>query len=176
MVSIRKAPGFQRARIQKILVVGVFNTAPNRQAFENAIAGRLKARKIAAAASWQALPPGVAVDKAGIASFAKAQGYDTVLVTRLTDVHMLQPVDKPIRAQKPSEIPYDDTRLSDELPAIVASPEYGLDYQVAVVISNLYDVATEKPVWTGTSRTLVTGDAAQFSRPYAKILVNKLFE
>ena len=162
--SVQRAPDFNAGQIHRVLVVCVTRTAGLRNLVESEFVRQWKKRGVDATPSAKVLSDGVTLDKAGIASFAKAQGFNTVLVTRLVKRESIE-------AQTP-----ENANLTQEVKAVVASPEYGMDYEVALVSSNLYDVATEKRVWSGITQTLVTGGAPSRIRAYVKLILKNLYE
>ena len=69
----------------------------------------------------------------------------------------------------------DNPALTPYVHAVVASPGEPIDFAVAVVSTKLFDVATEKPVWSAMSQTLVTGDAIRRARPFVKDILNHIY-
>jgi hypothetical protein len=161
--SVQRAPGYKFDSIHRVLVVCVTSTPGLRGLLESDFVLEWKKRGVDAVASDPILPAGVALDKADIESFAKAQKFDAVLVTRLLKREQIEP-----------ETP-DDSNLTQDVKAIVASPEYGTDFEVAVVRSNLYDVATEKRVWSGISQTLLTEDVTKRVSRYVKLILKNIY-
>src|ERR1700684_2656704 len=89
--SIQRAPGFDAAGIRKVLVVGALKRPDIRKAFEDDYVRRFKARRVDAVASMGILPSGTPLSRAGVVGLADAQGFDTILVTRLMDQEQLKP-------------------------------------------------------------------------------------
>jgi len=128
--TVKSAPEFQPGSVTRVLVVSVARTPEVRGVVEQEFARQWRERGVEADASSRVMPAGVPLDKAGIGPFAKAQGYSHVLVNRLMS-----------RNEVEAETPESKTNLSAETKTIVASPQYDIDYQVAVVRTNLYDTA-----------------------------------
>ncbi len=63
--------------------------------------------------------------------------------------------------------------MTTDVQAIVASPEYSINYDVAVVSVTLYSTATEKRIWSGQSQTVVTGEVLKHARPFVKVDLQK---
>jgi len=162
--SVERSPDLHTATIHKVLVVCVTSTPGLRSIVEGEYVWEWKKRGVDAFASAEMLPAGVLLDKAGIAPFAKEQHFDAVMVTRLLKREQLT-------AQTPEH-----ANLTQDVQEIGASPEYGMNYEVAVVSSNLYDTATEKRVWSGVSQTIVTGDTADRIRAYVKLILKNLYD
>jgi hypothetical protein len=162
--SVQRAPDFNARQVRRVLVVCATKTPGLRSLLESEFVRQWKSRGVDASASAQVLPSGVTLDKMGIAAAAKAQGFDAVLVTRLIQREQIE-------AQTP-----ENARLTQDVNALVASPEYGMDYEVARVSANLYDAFTEKRVWSGITQTLVTGGAPRRVRSYVKLILKTLYE
>ena len=175
MQSVERAPDFQSERIRKVLVVSLSSTPEIRQMVEDEFVHQWKDRGVQAEASYVVLPTGTTLDKAGVAPVAKARGYDSVLVNRLMS---RQAIDREVRVHKIGESgpPEDSQNMSGYLNAVVASPQYPIDYSVAVLSSNLYDVATEKKIWSGVSQTLVAGDIPDRIGPFTKVILKTLYQ
>ncbi len=175
MQTIERTPDFQSSRIHKVLVVCVIQTPGSRNRFENEFVRQWRARGVEAVASSDVLPVGVTLDKAGIAPFAKTQGFDSVLVTRPLKRGRIQPefVHPKSEITPPASA---DSNLTKDVQAVVASPEYGTDFEVVVVGSNLYEVATEKRLWSGITDTLLTGDVPKRARTFAKVILKNIYQ
>ncbi len=174
MQTVQRTPDFQPSRIHKVLVVCIIQTPGSRNRFESEFARQWKARGVEAVASSEVLPIGVTLDKAGIALFAKAQGFDSVLVTRPLKRGEIEPE----FAHPKSEITPPasaDSNLTKDVQAVVASPEYGTPFEVVVVGTNLYDVVTEKRLWSGVTNTLVTGDVPKRARTFVKVILKNIY-
>ena len=174
MESVQRAPGFQTSQIRKVLVVGIAQTPGLRELFEDEFVRQWKKRGITAVASSKILPADVTLDKAGVEPIAKAQGFDSVLVTRVLKRQAIKAEVANAPSQYPAGAPpEDEPNLTHYIQAIVASPEYGkesgIEYEVAVLSTNLYNVATEQRIWAGVTQTLVTGDIPKLVGPFIKL-------
>jgi hypothetical protein len=66
--------------------------------------------------------------------------------------------------------------MSEYFQAVVASPQYDIPYEVAVLATNVYDVATEKKLWSGVSQTLLAGDVPKRVGPFVKVILKNLYQ
>ena len=181
MESVQRAPGFQSARIRKVLVVGIAQTPGLRGLFEDEFVRQWKVRGVDAVASSKILPADVTLDKVGVEPLAKAQGFDSVLVTRVLKRQAIAPQVVNPPGQYPAGAPTpEEPNLTDYMHAVVASPEYGsesgINYEVAVLSTNLYDVTTEQRIWAGTTQTLVTGDIPKLVGPFIKVILKNIYQ
>ena len=86
-----------------------------------------RTRGVDAEASVEVLPAGVALDKAGVAPITQALGFDSVLVTRLIKREAINPqIPGRLLKQPPRRRMNPD--LTQYVRAVVASPEYDIDY------------------------------------------------
>jgi len=175
MESIHRAPGFEARRIHKILVVGALKQPGVRKAFEDECVRWLKARHVDAVASLAVLPSATPLSKVGVAGFAKAQGFDTVLVTRLMSRDDIEtPIAHP--PGSPEMMIEDDSNLDPTLEAIEASPEYDEHYRIAILRTNVYDVANGQKLWSSTTQTLVTSHFLKDVDSFCEVILRKLYE
>jgi hypothetical protein len=174
MQSIQREPEFSADKIHKVLIISIARTPEVRQLVEEEFVKQWKDRGVDAVSSFKVLSVGVPLDKAGIAPFARAQGFDSVLVNRLMS---RKEIDKTVPAPAAKgTVPAETANMTDYFQAVVASPEYPIDYEVAVLTTNVYDVATEKKVWSGVSQTLITGDVPQKIGPFTKTILKNLYK
>jgi hypothetical protein len=174
MQSVERAPDFDSPRIRKALVVSLASTPEIRNLVEDEFVRQWKERGVNAVASYAVLPPNVTLDKAGVAPFAKAHGFDAVLVNRLVK---REAIDRSVHVHQIGESAIEEPpRMTNYFEAVVASPEYPIPYEVAVLTTNVYDVATEKKIWSGISQTLVTGDVPKRIRPFVETILNNLYK
>jgi hypothetical protein len=174
--KVQHTPEFRPARIHKVLVVAITKTPPVRSRWENEFVLQWRKLGVDAIASSEVLPAGVALDKAELALIANARGFDSVLVMRLLKREKITPEIAHPRNERVPPLAADSPNLTQYVQAVVASPEYPIDFEVAVVSTNLYDAATEKLVWSSISQTLITGDAPRHARPFVKIILKNIYQ
>ena len=172
--SVQKSPDFNSAHIRKVLIVAVTSTPGLRKQVEWEFVKQWKERGVDVVASESVLPLTVTLDKAGIGAFAKTQGFDSVLVTRLVKREKIEP--QIVRTKgETAPPPADDSNLTQYMGAVVASPEYGMDFEVAIVSANLYDVPTEMRLWSGTTQTLLTDDVPKRVRAFTQVILKTIY-
>jgi len=173
--SIHRAPRFQSADIRRVLVIGVVKDQSLRKAFEGEFVREWSAHGVKAVSSLESLPSSVPLSKAGIEPLARADGYDTVLVTRILNK-------KKIDAGEPAT-PYvthgsdgDIQNANTALQVLLAPPVYVRDYDLATIETNLYNVVSEQRVWSGTTETAVMGKIPKLIPPFVKLILKRLYE
>jgi hypothetical protein len=149
-------PQMPKDSVKKIFVIGVADNISLRKSFEDTCVDQLKALKYQAVAGYTLVGDLNQVDKDKVAAELKQDGFTHVLVTRIVhreDVEEYHP---------PSYVsvgyggypgyyggwyPYMSVGYST-----MASPGYTTVKTVLSVESNLYDVNTEKMMFTGLSQ------------------------
>jgi len=173
--TVTRAPDFQAARIRKVLVVSLTSTPGARDLLENEFVRQWKERGVVAEASSHVLPIEIPLDKAGLAAYAKTNGFDSVLVSRLLKREKIEPAIVETKSERRQDTQENST-LTQDVQAIVASPEYPIDYEVAIVSVNLYDMATEKRMWSCRTQTVVTAGVPKVIRPFIKVILKSLYQ
>ena len=171
--SVSQSPDFDATRLHKTLVVSIASTTEIRELVEREFVRQLYGRGVNAVASVAVLPPASTLDKAGIAPFAKSGGFDSVLVTRLVKREAVEAQTPDNKVTSSTTTP---SGLSVDLNAIVASPEYGMSFDVAVLKTNLYDAASEKLMWSAVSQTLISKDVPKLVKPFTQTILTRLFQ
>jgi len=167
-------PGFKSENIHKVMIISLSKRTDVRLAVEDEFVRQWKKRGVQAVASHDALPFGTPLEKTHVAPVAKQQGFDSVLVSRLLGV---QKIDPNIRNQEfDVESSSAAGKLDDYFDAVVASPQYAQNYQLAAVTANLYQVSTEKKVWSATTQTLVEQDLPKQIGEYVSVVLKTLYK
>ena len=175
MEQIRPAPDFQSGRIHRVMVIGVFKNQALRKEFEEEFVRQWTLRGVLAVSSLEVLPSTTTLNKVGVAPIAKAQRFDAVLVSRLLKIQRFG-------AGKRADLTIDTTaqneiqNLNTVLQILLAPPAYATPYDLAAVETNLYDVASEKRVWSGISETTMIGKVSKLIRPFIKVILKSLYQ
>jgi hypothetical protein len=172
--TVERDPTFRSGSIRRVLVVSLSPNPERRRAIEDEFVRQWQVRGVTAVASYFALEKGSLLDKAHVAPIAKDQGFDTVLVSRLVGRGKIDP-------QIPSwdfetELSTSARALSKDYPVLVASPAYSPQYEQAVVITSVYNVAAQKKLWSATSQTLLTDSFPELAQAYVKEILRALYQ
>jgi hypothetical protein len=159
-----------QGKAQKIIVIMVAKSPDMRNVFEDRFVGELENRGNNAFQSHTTISHEQLRDKELVKSKIKSSGADTVLISRLVDT-------KTIEAYMPGQIyvvpgfyygwgTYYDVLFMD----------YGYtgDVQVAYIETNLYDVKTEKLIWSGHSKTERTYGEQQLITAFIQLMIKKI--
>jgi hypothetical protein len=133
---------------RKIMVIGMLKTPANRRILEDEMVRQLKTRGTDAVAGYTVLPEQVQATRETIIAKMNELGADAVLISRLMDK-------KSVTTYVPGTPPptgYGFHSYYSYNPGYVVQDEY------AVVQTNLYDLKTDKLIWTAASETWISGD------------------
>ena len=158
---------------QKIMLIMAAKSSDTRNLFENRFAGELQGRGNDAFQSYTVVPFEQLRDKELVKSKIHSSGADTVLISRLVDT-------KTIESYRPG--------LITVIPVVpdyyygwwgyynVVFADYGYtgDVTVAYIETNLYDVKTEKLIWSGHSKTERTYGEQELITAFIQRMIKKL--
>jgi hypothetical protein len=129
---------------QNVLVVVISPTESSRRRFEDALVKELRNKGVQAFPSLQVLSDGLPKDREKLRLFVQEKGFDSVLVSRMTDI------DEEIRYDRAMG-PYDYYHF------FYGRAFYGPDYTVyetAKIDTSLFDARGEgKLLWSATTET-----------------------
>ena len=153
---------------RKILVIGILKTPGNRRILEDEMVKQLKARGTDAVAGYTVLPEQIEANRETIAATMNEIGADAVLISR--------PVDKK------SVTTYVPGTPQMGYPGYAGgwhsyytySPGYVVQDEYAVAETNLYDLKTDKLIWTAVSETWINDKNEGLIRSFAKVIVDSL--
>ncbi len=160
---------------EEILVIGVGDNQDNRKLFEDRFAARLELAGVKAIASHTVLAQSDKLDKAEIAEAIRQYGIDAVLVTRLAGM------------QRKDHATYEYKRMSGAYNHdfygyyssawdVWNTPQYvrSHEYKVAWLETNIWAVAEEDKVWSGTTKTTTPRKVVDEVDRVADVLIKQL--
>ena len=168
-------PGFVQGSVKQVFVVGVAQNAIVRHSYEDTFVASLASIKVDAHPSYDLIPDPRQVDKDAVAVELKRRGVTHVLVTRVVQRRDVEQYHPPSYVSVgfggyPGYYGGWGSYMSVGY-TTVASPGYTSVQTVLSVESNLYELATEKLVWTGLSEAYPAGDPEATIKPYVKQLL-----
>ena len=156
-------------------MIGIVKDQSLRKAFEEEFVRQWSAYGVKAVSSLDSLPSSTPLSKAGIEPMAKAEGYDTVLVTRILNKKKID-AGEPTTPSLTRESDDDIQNVNTALQVLLAPPVYVSDYDLATIETNLYNVASEQRVWSGTTETAVMGKIPKLIPPFVKLILKRLYK
>jgi len=158
----------------KVLVYSMLKAPGNRRTIEDEFVRYLKYRNVDAVAGYSVFPGNELVKKEDVEAKLKEGGFDSLLLTRLTGTKREQVQIQTGMAYQPApyygnwggyyatgySAAYSSSRIVDE------------DYALAE--TNLYNVATEKLVFTAASETWVGGNMQATIKEYVDRIMREM--
>jgi hypothetical protein len=159
---------------QKIMLIMAAKSSDTRNLFENRFAGELQGRGNDAFQSYTVVPFEQLRDKEVVKAKIRSSGADTVLISRLVDT-------KTIESYRPGQITVIPFVVPDYYygwwgyyNVVFADYGYTGDVTVAYIETNLYDVKTEKLIWSGHSKTEKTYGEQELITAFIQRIIKKL--
>jgi hypothetical protein len=153
---------------QKILVIGMLKTPANRRIFEDEMVKQLKARGTDALAGYSVLPEQAEANKETITTKMNERGTDVVLIARLMDK-------KTVTTYIPGDARSGYPGYGGGWHGYYAySPGYVVQDEYALVQTNLYDLKTDKLIWTAASKTWITDNDEILIQSFIKVIIERL--
>lgn len=155
--------------VKKILVMGISQKPAVKRFFEDEFVRQLRQRGTEAVAGYTVLPYGEKIDREFIAAKAKEIGADAVLVTRPLGA-------KTERTYVPGQayvVPGAYRRWGSYY-GYAYSPGYVVEDEYVYLETNLFDIATEKLIWSAESETVLSASDQTLIRSFINTIVAKL--
>ncbi len=165
-----KDPAFTGPPARKLLVIGAFKSDLNRRLFEDAFAGALNKAGSGGVASYPTLPENGAISNERVQHSVQQTGSDAVLVTRVMRVRQ----DVSVTPSHAYPGFYGAGFRGWYGGAYAMAPADVRVYDVLTVESTLWNMRTDKPVWSGTSEITAPSDIAAASKELADVLIAKM--
>jgi hypothetical protein len=178
LVNSWTAPDVNKASVKKVLVLGIARDLPIRRAYEDEFVKTLQGLKYEAVASYNWIPDmPKELDKDMLRQKMKENGVTHVIATRVVDEKTVTSYIPPSYSTAGPYYPgwygsyysYWSVGYSG-----VYSPGYTTVSQVVSLETNLYDVSTEKLLWTGITDTWVGDDRFENVDPVIRKVVYDL--
>ena len=162
-----------KSQPKKVLVISMFKNQSVRRMTESEFRDNLKHRKTDAAAGFDTIPGNEIPAKEIVVEQLKAGGFDALLLMRLVDVRSEQHA---VQSTPVYSAPYGVPMggyYGRGYNAVYA-PSYMVEDRFATVEANLYDVASEKLVWSATSDTWLNVSQPQAIKTFVAVMMESL--
>src|SRR5262245_14737762 len=157
MIRSSTTPDFQPGSVKKIFIVGVAQDKGLRQLYDDSFVGEVKKRGADAGAAYHILPNLGEVNKDVVAALLLKDGYTHVLVTRVVSIQNRETYYAPTTVSVGfggypgwygGWYPYMSMSYG-----YVTSPGYTTVQQVVCLETNVYDLASQKMIYSGMTET-----------------------
>jgi hypothetical protein len=155
--------------VKKILVMGISQKQGIQRFFEDEFVRQLREKGTDGVAGYTVLPYDEKMDKDFIAAKARESGADIVLVARPLSRQMQ-------RTYVPGQVysvPGSYSRWGSYY-GHAYSPGYVVEDEYVYIETNLYDVATEKLVWSNQSETIILATDQELIKSFISTMVAQL--
>ena len=153
-----------------IVVIMVTKSPVTRELVEGMFVAGLDSRGNNAIASSKIIPLDQLSDRNIVESKIKGMGADAVLVTRLFDRKKMETYTPGVIYGFPDYY-YDWWGYYEY---VMVTPGYSDETQVLIAETNMYDIETEKLIWSARSETEGTEGDQQIIKTFVKIMIHKL--
>ena len=136
---------------------------------------QLKEKGVNATASYRLLPDADLQDEKKLEKRVNESGSDTILMTRLIDIRKDTQYIPPDYVYAPPAHYYGGWH-GYYRSAYMVSPGYTVEYETAVLETNLYDLETDKLIWSARSDAPTDGNMGRHIRDFARSIISQLAE
>jgi hypothetical protein len=155
---------------QKVLTVAILKSTTNRMVLEDEFALQLKKKGLDATAGHKVLPDEEPANKDALAATLKENGFDTLFLVRLVDQRSQQ-----------TYVPGSAYPAGATWPGyygagynMMYTPGYVVEDKFAIAETNVYDVATEKLIWTAGTETWIKSSEPKLIQEYVGLMMKEL--
>jgi hypothetical protein len=174
LTSVWRDPSYQD-HPRKIMVIGMLPSPASKRMFEDEMVRQFRDRGTDAVASYALIPEDPAPDRATVEEAMKAEGCDTVLISRLMDKKTVTsyvppppPSPRPMYGAPPGYYGSQWSGYYSYDAGSVRQDEY------AVVQTNIYDLKSEKLIWTAASQTWLNNNSSSAIASFIDVIMKKL--
>jgi len=175
VTSVWVDPEYQGKGIDNIFVVGVSKDGGLRRIFEDEFVNLFKERNVKATSSYRVLPDKDLQDEQKMDSVVKESGSDTILMTRIIDIRKDTQYIQPDYVYAPPAHYYGGWHGYYNQ-AYMVSPGYTVEYETAVLETNLYDLKSDKLIWSARSDAPTDGKVGKHINDFARSIIKQLAE
>ena len=166
---------YQGDGIDNVFVVGVSKDGSLRRIFEDEFVTLFKERGVEATSSYRLVPDEDLRDEKMLDSKVIESGSDTILMTRLIDIRKDTQYVPPDYVYAPPAHYYGGWHGYYNRSYMV-SPGYTVEYETAVLETNLYDIKSDKLIWSARSDAPTDGKVGKHIKDFARSIINQLAE
>jgi hypothetical protein len=167
LTSVWRDDGYQN-HPKKMMIIGGLKNPENRRIFEDEMVKQLKALGTDAVVSYTAIPERTEVDRDTITAKMNELGADAVLIARVVDK-------KTVLTNVPGTVSPGYPGYGGGWHGYYAySQSYKVQDEFAVLQTNLYDLKTDKLIWTAVSETWITENNESLIRSFTKVIIDRL--
>ena len=166
---------YQGDGIDNVFVVGVSKDGGLRRIFEDEFVTLFKQRGVKATSSYRVVPDEELRNEKKLDMKVKESGSDTILMTRLIDIRKDTQYIPPDYVYAPPAHYYGGWHGYYNR-SYMMSPGYTVEYETAVLETNLYDLKSDKLIWSARSDAPTDGKMGKHIKDFAQSIIKQLAE
>ena len=174
LISASKEPDYSGDYIDSIMIVGVSDNLEDRRLFENTFSKCLKGQGVTAYSSLEFISVDQELSKELVKKVAQENRIGSVLVTRLVGVDKKVDHYRSGFRKKGSVSIYHS--FDDLNPKVKrdAKSGYYIEREIVRLESNLYDVSSEKQIWTAQSDSIASESVKNLTMSVCQAMVKNM--
>lgn len=173
VTSVWVDPEYQGGGIDNVFVVGVSKDGGLRRIFEDEFVTLFKQKGVKAVSSYRVIPDEDLRDEKKLDSKVRESGSDAILMTRLIDVRKDTQYIPPDYVYAPPAYYYGGWHGYYNR-AYMVSPGYTVEYETAVLETNVYELKTDKLIWSARSDAPTDGNMGKHIKDFAQSIISQL--
>jgi len=175
VTSVWVDPQYKGDGIDNVFVVGVSSDRGLRRIFEDEVVALFKQRGVNATSSYRVLTDEELLDEKKLDSKMRESGSDTILMTRVIDVRKETQYIPPDYVYVPPPYYYGGWHGYYSR-AYIVNPGYTVQYETAVLETNLYDLKNDTLIWSARSDAPTDGKVGKHIKDFAQAIISQLVE
>jgi hypothetical protein len=167
-------PTYVGSKGQKMMVVALAQNERGRHMWEEAFSTALRSVKVTPVAGSTALPLSGEADESTLKQAIRDSGVNLVAVSRLVDVEKEQVYVPGSTYYTPAPSYYGMYGYYHNSYGMVSTPGYYQENKIYKLETNVYDVKTEKLVWSGLTETVNPETAQEGANSVIQIVIGDM--
>ena len=169
-------PNYVGKKGQKMFIVALAENERNMKTWEDAFSQQLKMVKVEPIPASTVMAFGASMDSSAFKTQVHNSGADLLAVSRLVDVEKEQVYVPGSTYYTPAPAYYGYYGYYYSSYGMVSTPGYYQESKVYSLETNVYDVATEKLVWSGLTETVDPATALDGANSVIAVIINDMLE
>jgi len=161
-------------RLRKVLVISVSEVDFMRNHFENVLAENLASRGVEALAGNKVFPQSAKLDRESIAAKVRELGIESVLVARRVDKGEVSKLYPGGVFVVPADYYHGWYGFYSDSIAFVSVPGRAYDAEYFTLVTNIYDVSSDKLIWTYLAQVKVEESREGAINPFIATIMKQL--
>ena len=155
--------------------MGVSKDGGIRRIFEDEFVALFKQKGVIATSSYRVVPDEDLQNEKMLDIKVRESGSDTILMTRVLDIRKDTQYIPPDYVYAPPAHYYGGWHGYYNR-AYMVSPGYTVEYETAMLETNLYDLKTDKLIWSARSDAPTDGKVGKHIKDFSRSIINQLVE